>query len=87
MTDRLYYSSSASSGLPAPPGMTRRRLRDLYIDPRTRIPGSFRAPGRMGVLVPADDFDHWIRGQAGGAERSIDDQVLAVFRGSVGGAR
>jgi hypothetical protein len=71
-----YFSSSNSSGLPAPPGITRRRLRDLYADPSTRIPGSFKGPGRIGILVSVADYDAWLRAGAAPAN-DIERQVAA----------
>lgn len=72
----IYYGSSER--LPPPPGFTRRWLRDTYANPETRIPGSFRAPGRAGVMISADDFDAWLRSRRND-EPTLEEQVRARF--------
>lgn len=51
-----YYSSAERSGYPAPPGLSHRVFRDRAPE----MPGSFKAPGRLGILISVDDYNRWL---------------------------
>lgn len=73
--DPVYYGTSRR--LPAPPGRTRRYLRDLCGDPATRPAGAVHLGGRGGWMLSDEDWLAYLRSRSRSVEVPSVDEARA----------